>query len=134
MIFLILFKESRNNIFWGGLRESYWTLIWGTGWTPTGLELLGLRVGISLARCSAVLERLDLRLSQSILYTIIGKDREPLIRDPLCLSLLSLIKAILSLIDSYISLLSLIKAIFQRVSKWGSLSFPMNIVYIYIYV
>ena len=46
-------------------------------------------------------------------------------RDPQIVSLLSLIKAILSLIDSYISLLSLIEAIFQRVSKWGSLSFPM---------
>ena len=61
--------------------------------------------------------------------SLIGKDRDPLIRDPLFLSLLSLIKAILSLIDSYdsyISLLSPIKAILHRVSKWGSLSFPMT--------
>ena len=35
-------------------------------------------------------------------------------------------KAISSLIDSYISLSSLTKAILQRVSKWGSLSFPMT--------
>ena len=58
----------------------------------------------------------------------IGKDRDPLIRDPIFLSLLSLIKAIVSLIDSYTvtSLSSLIKATFQRVSKWGSLSFPMK--------
>ena len=53
----------------------------------------------------------------SISTKFIGKDRDPLIRDPLFLSSLSLIKAILSLIDSYISLLSLIKAICQRVSK-----------------
>ena len=33
----------------------------------------------------------------------------------------------MSLIDSYVSLSSLIKAIFQRVSKSGSLSFPMTI-------
>ena len=59
---------------------------------------------------------------------IIGKDRDPLTRDPLLLSLLSLTKAILSLIDSYVSLLSLIKAIFQRASKWGFLSFPMSCV------
>ena len=56
---------------------------------------------------------------------IIGKDRDPLIRDPQIISSLSLIEAILSLIVSYTSLLSLSKAIFQRVSKWGSLSFPM---------
>ena len=73
----------------------------------------------------------------------IGKDRDPLIRDPkiICLlslieailshvdyyvSLLSLTKAILSLINSYISLSSFIEAIFQRVSKWGSLSFPVK--------
>ena len=60
----------------------------------------------------------------------IGKDRDSLIRDPLCLSLLRLIKAILSLTDSYIGLLSLTKAICQRVSKWGSLSFPMIYVYV----
>ena len=64
--------------------------------------------------------------SVQTLSILIGKARDPLIRDPLCLSLLSLIKAILSLIDFYVSLLSLIKAIFQRVSKWRSLSFPMN--------
>ena len=58
---------------------------------------------------------------------VIGKDRDPLVRDPQIISLLSLTKAILSLIDSYVSLLSLIKAIVQRVSKWGSLSFPMSI-------
>ena len=75
---------------------------------------------------------------------IIGKDRDPLMGDPLFsilvslmktisslsdsyISLLSLIKAILSLIDHYISSLSLIKSIFQRVSKWGSLYFPMNV-------
>ena len=39
----------------------------------------------------------------------------------------SLIKAMSSLIDYCISLLTHIKAIVQRVSKWGSLSFPMNI-------
>mgnify|MGYP001202225997 CR=1 FL=1 len=65
---------------------------------------------------------------------IMGKDRDPLIRDPQIVSLLSLIEAILSLIDSYISLLSLIKAIFQRVSKWGSLSFPMICGIIHLYV
>ena len=48
-----------------------------------------------------------------------------LIRDPQIVSLSSLIKAIVSLIDSYLSLINLTKAIFQRVSKWGSLSFPM---------
>ena len=53
---------------------------------------------------------------------------DPLIRDPLCSSLLSIIKAILSLIDSYICLSSLIKAIFERVSKWGSLPSPMKFV------
>ena len=59
----------------------------------------------------------------------IGKDRDPpLIRDPLLLSLLSLIKATFSLIGYYISLFSLIEAVFQRVSKWVSLSFPMKFV------
>ena len=45
-------------------------------------------------------------------------------------SLLSLIKVILSLIHYYLSLVSsfsLINAIFHRVSKWGSLSFPMTV-------
>ena len=51
-----------------------------------------------------------------VIPRIIRKDRDLLIRDPLCLSLLSLIKAILSLIDSYINSSSLIKATFQRVS------------------
>ena len=62
-----------------------------------------------------------------ILHSFIGKDREPLIRDPLVLGSLSLIEAILSLVDSYMSLVSLIKAIVSRVSKWGSLSFPMTV-------
>ena len=48
---------------------------------------------------------------------VIGKDRDPLIRDPLCLSLLSLLKAILSLTKSCISLLSLLELYFR-----GSLS------------
>ena len=53
-----------------------------------------------------------------------------LIRDPQIVSLLGVIKVILSLVDSYMSLLrhvdsymsllSLIKAILQGVSKWGS--------------
>ena len=60
-----------------------------------------------------------------LLPEVIGKDGDPLIRDPLLLSLLSIIQATLSLIDSYISLLSLTKATFQRASEWGSLSFPM---------
>ena len=42
-------------------------------------------------------------------------------------SLLSLIKAILDIIDSYISLFGLIRSIFQRVSKWASLSFPLRV-------
>ena len=58
---------------------------------------------------------------------VIGKDRDPLRRDPQLISLSSLIKAISSLTDSHISLSSLTKAIFQRVSKWGSLSFPMTV-------
>ena len=62
----------------------------------------------------------------SLFTTIIGKDRDPLMRDPQIVSFLSLIEARISLIDYYISLLSLIKALFQRVSKWGSLSFPMT--------
>ena len=61
------------------------------------------------------------------LSSFIGKDRDPLIRDPQIVSISSLTKATLSLIDYYMSLLSRIKAISQRVSKWGSLSFPMNI-------
>ena len=50
--------------------------------------------------------------SASWRYSIafIGKHRDPLIRDPLIVSLLSLIEAILSLTDYYISLLSLIKS------------------------
>ena len=36
----------------------------------------------------------------------IGKDRDPPVRDPLSLSLISLIKAMLGLTDSYTSLLS----------------------------
>ena len=56
----------------------------------------------------------------------IGKDRDPLIRDPQLISLLSLTKAISSLIDSYVSSLSLIEAIVQRVSKWGSLSLSLS--------
>ena len=63
----------------------------------------------------------------------IAKDRDPLIRGPLFLSLWSLIKATSSLIDYHIIWSSLIKAICQRVSKWGSLSFPMNIVEHYIH-
>ena len=60
--------------------------------------------------------------------TFIEKNRDPLIRDPLCLSLLSLIKARLSLIDSYISLLSLIKAIYFRGSlSGGGPIFPYDI-------
>ena len=56
-------------------------------------------------------------LYYTILYhTLI---RDPLIRDPQIISLLTLIKAISSLIDYHMSSLSL--------TKWGSLSFPMNI-------
>ena len=64
-------------------------------------------------------------MSHMLYTTFIGKDRDPPIRDPQIEGLLSLIKAILSLIDSYMSLSSLAKAIFQRVSRWGSLPFPM---------
>ena len=49
---------------------------------------------------------------------IIGKDRDTLIRDPLFLSLLSLIEAILSLIDPYISSVSILLRLYLR----GSLS------------
>ena len=49
---------------------------------------------------------------------IIGKDRDAQIRDPQIVSLLSLIKAISSLIDSYISLLSLIKAILGLIDSY----------------
>ena len=70
-----------------------------------------------------------------MVYSLIGKDRDPLIRDPLCLSLLSLIKAIRSVIDYYVSALSLIiMAIVQRVSKWGSLSFNTNTISISIII
>ena len=52
---------------------------------------------------------------------LIGKDRDPLIRVRLCLSLSSLIKPISSLIDYYISLLSLTKAMLSLIDSYVSL-------------
>ena len=69
---------------------------------------------------NGTMEGEDSELSQ----TSEGKYRDPLIRDPLFLSLLSLIKAICSLTDSYVSLLDLVKDISHRISKGGVPIFP----------
>ena len=73
-------------------------MLQNASWTV--LLFLMVQGGLGIARQYAAL-----------CQSIIGKDRDPLIRDPLCLSLSSVIEAILSLTDSYISLSSLTKAI-----------------------
>ena len=70
---------------------------------------------------------LNLRILRAwALCTIfIGKDRDPHLETLWNVASIRLNEAILSLIYYHISSLSLIEAMFHRVSKWGSLSFPM---------